>query len=91
MINESLQLVNDNDDRNNFIARSRFGDSLNFSSRYLFKNFSDVTFQKSVENFIVVKDYVAEDDEGFSVNVGDIVEAVDYLHDSTKWVKNHSD
>ncbi|XP_043277218.1 obscurin isoform X4 [Venturia canescens] len=40
--------------------------------------------RKSVENFIVIKDYVAEDDEGFSVNVGDIVEAVDYLHDSTK-------
>ncbi|XP_043277221.1 obscurin isoform X7 [Venturia canescens] len=47
--------------------------------------------RKSVENFIVIKDYVAEDDEGFSVNVGDIVEAVDYLHDSTKKLKMDAD
>lgn len=33
--------------------------------------------QGSLENYVVVKDYVADTD-GFTVNVGDIVEAVEH-------------
>ncbi|KAK0094450.1 hypothetical protein PV326_010858, partial [Microctonus aethiopoides] len=38
----------------------------------------------TVENFVVVKDYVSEEDDGFSVKVGDIVEAIEHSGDSSK-------
>ncbi|KAK0180904.1 hypothetical protein PV327_003237 [Microctonus hyperodae] len=38
----------------------------------------------TVENFVVVKDYVSEEDDGFSVKIGDIVEAIEHSEDSSK-------
>ena len=38
-------------------------------------------FQKS-ENFIVIKDYKGEAEEEFALNVGDIVEAIEYADPS---------
>lgn len=40
-------------------------------------------FQKS-ENYVVVKDFGSGDAGGFSVTIGDIVEAVEYAADSSK-------
>lgn len=44
-----------------------------------------IWFQKA-ENWIVVQEYKAENEEDFSVNVGDIVEAIEYA-DPAKWVR----
>nr|XP_033194935.1 obscurin isoform X7 [Bombus vancouverensis nearcticus] len=47
-------------------------------------NFQDNCFErKSSDNYIVVKDYKSETD-GFSVNVGDIVEALEYADPAKK-------
>ncbi|KAK9307270.1 hypothetical protein QLX08_002302 [Tetragonisca angustula] len=50
-------------------------------------NFQDNYFErKSLDNYIVVKDYKNETD-GFSVNVGDIVEALEYADPAKVYVR----
>ncbi|XP_057331161.1 obscurin-like isoform X6 [Microplitis mediator] len=45
----------------------------------------------TADNFIVVKDYVSEEDNGFAVKIGDIVEAIEFNDDLTKRKKMDPD
>lgn len=42
------------------------------------------SFEVSSEHYVVVKDYAAEDEDGVSLNAGDIVEAVEYAESAKK-------
>ncbi|XP_008556916.1 obscurin isoform X5 [Microplitis demolitor] len=45
----------------------------------------------TADNFIVVKDYASEEDNGFAVKIGDIVEAIEFNDDLTKRKKMDPD
>ncbi|XP_044021287.1 obscurin isoform X7 [Aphidius gifuensis] len=53
--------------------------------------FDEIDNGRPLENFIVVRDYVSEEDNEFSVNVGDIVEAVEIQEDLAKKAKMDPD